>query len=41
MISPKDSLTFAFPGNSSGSTVDIEFVNDYGALNKLSQTIKP
>ncbi|CNH97977.1 MULTISPECIES: fimbria/pilus periplasmic chaperone [Yersinia] len=41
MISPKDSLTFALPGNSSGSTVDIEFVNDYGALNKLSQAIKP
>ncbi|CND17688.1 putative pili chaperone protein [Yersinia frederiksenii] len=41
MISPNDSMTFALPGNSSVSTVDIEFVNDYGAVNKLSQAIKP
>ncbi|EEQ16328.1 hypothetical protein yfred0001_34160 [Yersinia frederiksenii ATCC 33641] len=41
MISPNDSMTFALPDNSSVSTVDIEFVNDYGAVNKLSQAIKP
>ncbi|CFR07174.1 putative pili chaperone protein [Yersinia frederiksenii] len=41
MISPNDSMTFALPDNSSVSTVDIEFINDYGAVNKLSQAIKP
>ncbi|CNG41056.1 fimbrial biogenesis chaperone [Yersinia frederiksenii] len=41
MISPNDSMKFALPDNSSVSTVDIEFINDYGAVNKLSQAIKP
>ncbi|WP_145542697.1 fimbrial biogenesis chaperone [Yersinia frederiksenii] len=41
MISPNDSMTFSLPDNSSVSTVDIEFINDYGAVNKLSQAIKP
>ncbi|HHH1368275.1 TPA: molecular chaperone [Yersinia enterocolitica] len=41
MISPKNSLTFSFPGGGSGSTVDFEFVNDYGAINKLSLPVTP
>ncbi|MFW5389253.1 molecular chaperone [Yersinia sp. 2542 StPb PI] len=41
MISPNNSLTFSLPGNTAGNNVDFEFINDYGALNKLSQPIKP
>ncbi|MFW5402733.1 molecular chaperone, partial [Yersinia sp. 1252 StPb PI] len=41
MISPNNSLTFSLPGNTGGNNVDFEFINDYGALNKLSQPIKP
>lgn len=41
MISPNNSLTFLLSGNTTGNSVDFEFVNDYGALNRLSQPIKP
>nr|WP_050879373.1 fimbria/pilus periplasmic chaperone [Yersinia frederiksenii] len=41
MVSPKGSLSFKLPVMTLGTKVDFDYVNDFGAVNSLSQTITP